>query len=55
MSDLKTIEPVDGGTHTLWSSIGEALRGSHQDYTAGNLNRWRWCWSRFLPLWMSSG
>jgi putative MATE family efflux protein len=23
----------------LWSSIGEALRGSHQDYTTGNLNR----------------
>jgi putative MATE family efflux protein len=23
----------------LWSSIREALRGSHQDYTAGNLNR----------------
>ena len=26
-------------TPTLWQSIGEALRGSHQDYTAGNLNR----------------
>ncbi len=24
---------------TLWSSIREALRGSHQDYTTGNLNR----------------
>ncbi|HKV63269.1 MAG TPA: MATE family efflux transporter [Candidatus Acidoferrum sp.] len=24
---------------TLWSSIREALRGSHQDFTAGNLNR----------------
>ena len=23
----------------LWSSIREALRGSHQDYTRGNLNR----------------
>jgi putative MATE family efflux protein len=23
----------------LWSSIREALRGSHQDYTSGNLNR----------------
>jgi hypothetical protein len=23
----------------LWSSIGEALRGSHQDFTTGNLNR----------------
>ncbi len=30
MSDLKTIapQPVDGDAHTLWSSIGEALRGS---------------------------
>ena len=24
---------------TLWSSIREAIRGSHQDYTTGNLNR----------------
>ena len=24
---------------SLWSEIVEALRGSHQDYTAGNLNR----------------
>lgn len=24
---------------SLWSSIREALRGSHQDFTAGNLNR----------------
>src|SRR3989449_6795838 len=24
---------------TLWSSVREALRGSHQDFTAGNLNR----------------
>src|ERR1700692_4266736 len=26
-------------TPTLWSSVREALRGSHQDYTAGSLNR----------------
>src|SRR6202167_3509413 len=25
--------------HTLWASIREAVRGSHQDFTAGNLNR----------------
>lgn len=25
--------------HTLWASLVEAVRGSHQDYTAGNLNR----------------
>jgi putative MATE family efflux protein len=35
----KTAQPADGATHTLWSSIREALRGSHQDYTAGSLNR----------------
>src|SRR5262249_22254102 len=26
-------------TPTLWSSIREALRGSHQDFTTGSLNR----------------
>ncbi len=26
-------------TPSLWSSLREALRGSHQDFTAGNLNR----------------
>src|SRR6202167_1446280 len=25
--------------HTLWASLGEAVRGSHQDYTTGSLNR----------------
>src|SRR5208283_1149156 len=24
---------------TIWSSLREALRGSHQDFTAGSLNR----------------
>src|SRR5437762_14102012 len=24
---------------TFWASIREAIRGSHQDFTAGNLNR----------------
>src|SRR6266516_5381463 len=24
---------------SLWKSIGEAVRGSHQDFTTGNLNR----------------
>jgi putative MATE family efflux protein len=24
---------------TLWTSLAEAIRGSHQDYTSGNLNR----------------
>jgi putative MATE family efflux protein len=27
------------GAPTLWQSVREALRGSHQDYTAGSLNR----------------
>src|SRR4029077_12475008 len=26
-------------TRTLWNSIREAVRGSHQDFTAGSLNR----------------
>jgi putative MATE family efflux protein len=35
------MEAPDGHTPQpgLWSSIREALRGSHQDYTRGNLNR----------------
>ncbi len=35
------IEAPDGHVPQpgLWSSISEALRGSHQDYTRGNLNR----------------
>ena len=36
-----SMEALDGPVPQpgLWSSIREALRGSHQDYTAGNLNR----------------
>jgi putative MATE family efflux protein len=36
-----SMEALDGQAPqpSLWSSIREALRGSHQDYTAGNLNR----------------
>jgi putative MATE family efflux protein len=35
------MEALDGSVPQpgLWSSIREALRGSHQDYTTGNLNR----------------
>jgi putative MATE family efflux protein len=29
----------DEKPHTLWASLVEAVRGSHQDYTAGSLNR----------------
>ncbi|PYU81779.1 MAG: MATE family efflux transporter [Acidobacteria bacterium] len=32
-------QPVAAPTPSFWSSIREALRGSHQDFTVGNLNR----------------
>ncbi|MGO8796397.1 MAG: MATE family efflux transporter [Candidatus Sulfotelmatobacter sp.] len=34
-STVKAAEPQ----HSLWSSLVEAVRGSHQDYTSGSLNR----------------
>src|ERR1700723_3000821 len=41
MSATETTTPQipDGKAHCFWSSVGEALRGSHQDFTVGNLNR----------------
>jgi putative MATE family efflux protein len=41
MSVLETTvpQPANGGARSLWSSVREALRGSHQDYTTGSLNR----------------
>jgi putative MATE family efflux protein len=41
MSLLESITPSQSGgrTPSLWSSVREALRGSHQDYTQGSLNR----------------
>jgi putative MATE family efflux protein len=41
MSMLETTapQPADRRPPSLWSSVREALRGSHQDYTAGSLNR----------------
>ncbi len=41
MSSLESIAPPpsDGRAPSLWSSVREALRGSHQDYTQGSLNR----------------
>ncbi len=41
MSVLELIapQPTDGSARGFWSSVREALRGSHQDYTQGNLNR----------------
>jgi putative MATE family efflux protein len=32
-------QPADGQAHGFWSSVREALSGSHQNYTEGNLNR----------------
>src|SRR2546421_1008546 len=32
-------QPIAAPTPLFWSSIREALRGSHQDFTVGNLNR----------------
>jgi len=34
-----TVSTANPQQHTLWASLVEAIRGSHQDYTAGNLNR----------------
>ena len=41
MSVLEWLMPprVEPGERGFWSSVREALRGSHQDYTTGNLNR----------------
>ncbi|HLY62407.1 MAG TPA: MATE family efflux transporter [Terriglobia bacterium] len=35
MDAVATVQPPQ----TLWASVREALRGSHQDYTAGSINR----------------
>jgi putative MATE family efflux protein len=36
---METISSAVESQHTLWNSLVEAIRGSHQDYTAGSLNR----------------
>jgi putative MATE family efflux protein len=36
---MEASSPVTQPQASLWSSILEAIRGSHQDYTTGNLNR----------------
>src|SRR4030081_1262306 len=36
---METISPAVESQHTLWQSLVEAIRGSHQDYTSGSLNR----------------
>jgi putative MATE family efflux protein len=41
MSVLELImpQPKDGSDRGFWSAVREALKGSHQDFTTGNLNR----------------
>src|SRR5271166_1471681 len=41
MSTLESTvpQPESGSARGFWPSVREALRGSHQDYTTGNLNR----------------
>jgi putative MATE family efflux protein len=36
---MEALTPAAEKRHTLWASLVEAVRGSHQDYTTGNLNR----------------
>jgi putative MATE family efflux protein len=36
---MEVIVATQSPNPTLWSSLVEAIRGSHQDYTAGSLNR----------------
>jgi putative MATE family efflux protein len=36
---MYALVPAAEKPHTLWSSLLEAVRGSHQDYTTGSLNR----------------
>jgi putative MATE family efflux protein len=39
MSLLESTPPVEGRVPNFWSSVREALRGSHKDFTTGSLNR----------------
>jgi putative MATE family efflux protein len=41
MSSIETTasQPENEAARRFWPSVREALRGSHQDYTSGNLNR----------------
>ncbi len=36
---METTTSTTEKPHTLWASLVEAVRGSHQDYTTGRLNR----------------
>jgi putative MATE family efflux protein len=39
MQEVQVEERPSDGAQGFWRSVGEALRGSHQDFTTGNLNR----------------
>jgi putative MATE family efflux protein len=39
MESMATTATVEQPSTSFWPSVREALRGSHQDYTAGSLNR----------------
>src|SRR5258707_3484771 len=36
---MEAISSITEKPHALWASLVEAVRGSHQDYTTGSLNR----------------
>src|ERR1700677_3850131 len=36
---MQATSPTTEQPHTLWASLVEAIRGSHQDFTTGSLNR----------------
>ncbi|MBI3478452.1 MAG: MATE family efflux transporter [Acidobacteria bacterium] len=39
MESVSTIDTLQPASKNLWESLWEAIRGSHQDYTTGSLNR----------------
>jgi len=39
MEDISTISSPAAPQRSLWTSLREAIGGSHQDYTTGSLNR----------------
>src|SRR5712691_11006792 len=39
MAPMEVTAQIAEKPHTLWASLVEAVRGSHQDYTTGSLNR----------------
>jgi putative MATE family efflux protein len=39
MLETTASQPAEGSARGFWSSVRDALRGTHQDYTTGSLNR----------------